>query len=103
MKYRKLSLVSGYHPSTYPPAEAFDGRLRERFSVVLASFRPDRDGMFFDATVFLRMTEAIVTVIPHTSVSIQMPGGIRFASLRDLAQNYARVSKEDRDPPLRMR
>ena len=103
MRYRCLSLVSGYHDCTFPPAEAYDAGLRERFAIVLGSFRPDRDGMCFDAKVFLRLGEALCAALPHTSLLVELPGGARFTSFGDLAREYARVSQDERDPPRRVR
>src|SRR5947209_1811605 len=103
MRYRSLSLVSGYHDCTFPPAEAYDAGLRERFAVVLGSYRPDRDGMCFDATTFLRVGEAVCAAVPHTSLLIDISGDIRFGSFRELAQGYARLTQEGRDPPQRLR
>lgn len=103
MKYRSLALVAGYHDCSFPPAEAHAAGLRERFAVVLGSYRPDKDGMFFDATAFLRVGEAVCAAIPHTSLLIDLPGKTRFGSFRDLGQSYARLTHDERDPPERLR
>jgi len=51
--FRHIALVAGYHPCSFPPATAYDAGLKERFAVVLSSYRPDKDDMFFDAELFV--------------------------------------------------
>jgi hypothetical protein len=101
---RRIALVTGYHPCSFPPPTAYNAGLYERFAVVLSSFRPDKDGMFFDADLFVKFAEAIFRAIPHDSLDIEMGGGSAgLHSLPELAERYARQDEMDRDPPFRVR
>ncbi len=101
---RHIALVAGYHSCSFPPPVAYDAGLRERFAVVLSSYRPDKDGMFFDADLFVRLAAALLRAVPHDSLAIETGGGSPIlGSLPELAERYARQDEMDRDPPLRMR
>lgn len=78
--------------------------MRERFAVVLSSYRPDKDGMLFDATLFVRFAAALLRAVPHDSLAVETGGGSPILeSLPELVERYARQDEMDRDPPLRMR
>jgi hypothetical protein len=101
---RRIALVAGYHPCSYPPPVAYEAGLRERFAVVLSSYRPDKDGVFFDADLFVRLAAALLRVVPHDSLAIETGGGSSvLRSLPELSERYARLDESERDPPLRMR
>ena len=68
---RRIALVAGYHPCSFPPPVAYDAGLRERFAVVLDSYRPDKDGMFFDADLFVRLAAALLRAVPHDSLAVE--------------------------------
>ena len=78
MPARRIALVAGYHPCSYPPPVAYDAGLRERFAVVLSSYRPDKDGMFFDADLFVRLND-----VDETGKSINICDGIVRKSTPD--------------------
>src|SRR5947209_15027767 len=102
--YRSIALVAGYHPCSFPPPVAYDAGLRERFAVVLSSYRPDKDGMFFDADLFVRLAAALLRAVPHDKLAVETGGGSPvLRSLPELAERYARQDEMDRGPPLRMR
>src|SRR5947209_1569802 len=101
---RHITLVAGYHPCSFPPPAAYDAGLRERFAAVLDSYRPDKDGMFFDADLFVRLAAALLRAVPHDSLAIETGGGSPvLRSLPELADEYARRDEMDRDPPHRMK
>lgn len=100
---RSIALVAGYHPCSYPPPVAYDAGLRERFAVVLSTYRPDTDGMYFDADLFVRLAAALLRAVPRDSLAVEAGGGSPvLRSLAELAGWYARRDEGDRDPPLRM-
>ncbi len=72
--------------------------------MVLDSFRPDKDGMFFDAELFVQITNALLRAIPHSALDIEISGtSARLDSLPDLAYWYARQEEMEREPPLRIK
>jgi hypothetical protein len=102
--YRCIALVAGYHPCSFPPSPAHDVGLKERFAVVLSSFRPEKKGMFFDADLFVIIADAILRLIPHDALEIDM--GVQapaLRSLRELTERYGSQDEMDRDPPPRIR
>jgi hypothetical protein len=101
--FRQIALVAGYHSCSFPPPIAYDAGLRERFAVVLSSYRPDKDGMFFDADLFVRLADAILKVIPHDSLVIETGDLPRLQSLSDQAKQYASPDEIDREPPDRIK
>jgi hypothetical protein len=100
--FRQIALVAGYHPCSFPPSMAYDVGLKERFAVVLSSYRPEKDGMFFDADLFVRLADAILKVIPHDSLDIDL-GSPHFKSLAELAELYVRQNEIDHEPPNSMK
>ena len=102
--FRQIALVAGYHPCSFPPATAYDAGLKERFAVVLSSYRPDQDEMFFDADLFVRLADAILNVIPHDSLIIELGDGLPcLQSLQELAEQYTGQEESDREPPNSMK
>jgi hypothetical protein len=101
---RRLALVAGYHACSFPPPFAADAGLKERFAVVLDSFRADKDGMFFDAELFVQITAALLQAIPHHSLDIEIGANqAPLHSMPALADCYARQEESEREPPLRMK
>jgi hypothetical protein len=101
--FRQIALVAGYHPCSFPPSIAYDNGLRVRFAVILSSYRPDKDGMFFDADLFVLLTCAMLKVIPYDSLSIETGEFLRLSSLPDLVGHYADQDENDREPPDRIK
>jgi hypothetical protein len=101
--FRQIALVAGYHPCSFPPSIAYDNGLRARFAVVLSSYHPEKDGMFFDADLFVLLAYAMLKVIPHDSLSIETGDSSRLPSLPDLVQQYADQDETDREPPDRIK
>jgi hypothetical protein len=102
--YRCLSVVTGYHKCSAPPGVAYDAGLRRRFAIVLSSYRPDKDGMYFDADLFVRLLDGLLAVLLHDTLEIELPGdAVCLRSLDELSAIYAGCPEMERDPPSRMR
>jgi hypothetical protein len=100
--YRRIALVAGYHPCSFPPAAAYAAGLKERFAVVLSSYRSEKREMFFDADLFALLTGALLQVVPHDSLDIELGVGLpALHSLRELTERQA--GQDEMDLPLRMR
>lgn len=101
---RQIALVAGYHPCSFPPATAYDAGLRERFAVVLSSYRPEKDGMFFDAELFVLIADALLQSIPHDSLEIELDErSPHFKSLTELTELYSSQDELDHEPPNSMK
>ena len=101
--YRRIALVSGYHSCSFPPPIAYDAGLKDRFAVIISSYRPDKEGMFFDSELFILLTDAILQAIPHDSIEIEMDVGMpSLRSFSELSEWYGRNDETEREPPLRV-
>jgi hypothetical protein len=103
-RYRCFALVSGYHACSFPPRAAYDAGLRNRFAVVLSTFRPEKSEMFFDSNLFIKIADALLQVIAHDLLEIDLGGEVPvLRSLASLAERYASQEEMDREPPAWMR
>ena len=104
LNFRRIALVSGYHSCSFPPLIAFDAGLRNRFAVVFDTYRPQEEGMFFDADLFLDIVEAFLRTVPYDRLDIEMGGKYGpLQSASELKNWYACHKERVNDPPLRMR
>ncbi|HEV3343190.1 MAG TPA: alpha/beta fold hydrolase [Pirellulales bacterium] len=102
--YRQIALVAGYHPCSFPPPTAYDAGLKQRFAVVLSSYRPDKEDMFFDAELFVLIADALLQAIPHDSLDIEFGvGAPHLKSLTELTELYASQNEIDHEPPNSMK
>lgn len=100
---RTLAIVAGYHECNYPPQKAYDAGLTERFAVVFDTYRREREGMYFDAPLFMGILTAICQAIPHDSLTIDMGGGHDFHSLDEFSGWCLKRTEEDSEPPKGIR
>jgi hypothetical protein len=96
---RTLSLVSGYHPSTFPPVRAYVVGVRHRFAVVLSTYRVGNADIVFDQRLFFDLIPHLCQVVGNDAVRIYLtnPDVIRFGSFTDLATYYSKIESESDD------
>src|SRR5688572_1894445 len=99
---RTLCLVSGYHTSNFPPADAYERGLRHRFAVVLDTARRDKMDMYFDTELFMRLVPILCQTIGYDRLDIRMTDGRRFTSFDELAGHFSSQVEFDQEPPFRI-
>lgn len=96
---RNIILVSGYLHEDYPPEIAYDAGLRNRFSVVLQTYRSDKVDMFFDFDQYTALLTAIVEALPHDSEIAEYLDGAQDESVASMFSHLGSQSEYEREPP----
>lgn len=97
---RLLTLILGYDVNASPPPKwAALAGLHKRFAVALDPIRSDEIETDFDVELFLNLTSAILELVPHDAMAIELWDGSHCSSLAELAEIYAATSEKELEPP----
>jgi len=99
---RTLSMVLGYLQDNYPPSVAFAGGLVFRFAVILDTYRPDKEGTYFDSELFVLVVSKVCHAVNQDTAQIWTDEDKSVRSFDELSRMYAGTDEDDREPPLRI-
>ena len=93
-----IYIVTGYHSNTPISESARSERLMFRFALVLGTFHPDIDYMYFQDSIFLESLTQISKKIDHDTLIIKIDDK-EYYSIESLVNHLIAIPEEDRHPP----
>jgi len=103
MLQRSMIIVTGYDTITPISSCAMENGLISRFAVVFCTLNPDCGYACFDATFYLQVLSEILQILEPDAVTIEACDNTTFSSVDAFAAFIHGTTKEDRQPPCRVR
>ena len=99
---KEIYIIHGYHQATTVPQSAIKAGLNYRCAVILGTYNPKVNYMYFQHVIFIEILSEIIKTIDYDSVRIEVDDETEYHSFDAFNVNLIDTPEEDRQPPRRI-